>query len=374
MKEMGTGVGQKKFELNRRQFLRYSACGGVSLALGNFISCSETIRIPKVNALFGDIQIIDAHAHPDWDCQCSASERPPYTSTIKYMKELGMVASCFATEGDRVHRRQGRLKGSEYTSTMTQLNWWKGDLRSGKIKLVLKASDVPKAIGPNSPPGAILSIEGGDPLEGKPDRVNKFWQYGVRMITLIHYRNNEIGDLMAPAEGVPPGPRNNGLTPAGRRVVERMQELGMVVDVAHADSATLKQIAEMTARPLLDSHTSLCPVEDLVRCRRDRTWKDMELVAKTGGVVCTWSFARKFRMTFMDWAREILQIKRRLGIAHVGLGTDGGWPPGASINGYRDIRDLTDLMAAMKDVGFSHDEIAAYMGGNLLGLLRSCIG
>jgi microsomal dipeptidase-like Zn-dependent dipeptidase len=375
---MGTGVGQKKFEMNRRQFLRYSVYGGVSLALGNLISCAETIRIPKVTALFGDIQIIDAHAHPDWDCQCSASERPPYTSTIKYMKELGMVASCFAAIGDQVYTSRGRLRDNEYGSTMTQLNWWKGDLRSGKIKLVLKASDVPKAIGPDSPPGAILSIEGGDPLEGEPDRVNKFWQYGVRMITLIHSRNNEIGDLMAPAEGVPPGPRNNGLTPAGRRVVERMQELGMVVDVAHADSATLKQIAEMTERPLLDSHTCPCFGEDPMRCRRFRTWKDMELVAKTGGVVCTWSqgykSSRTVRMTFTDWAQEILEMKRRLGIAHVGLGTDGGWPSFPSVKGYQDIRDLTDLMAAMKDVGFSHDEIAAYMGGNLLGLLRSCIG
>jgi len=262
---------------------------------------------------------------------------------------------------------------------MTQLDLWKREANAGKIKLVLKASDVPKAIGPGSPPGAIFSIEGGDPLAGKPERVDEFYRYGVRMITLVHYRNNEIGDIMAPMEGVSPGPRNNGLTPAGRRVVERMQDLGMVMDVAHADSATLKQIAEMTERPLLDSHTRPCPVKNPAMCRRFRTWKDMELVAKTGGVVCSFSFAFKFqkwpsRMTFMHWAQEILQMKIRLGIAHVGLGTDGGWPSAASVDDYRDIRDLTYLATAMQEIGFSHDEIAAYMGGNLLRVLQSCIG
>jgi len=365
--------------MNRRQFLRYSGFCGLSLALGNLTSCAETTRSLKATAIFGDIQIIDAHAHPDWNCQCSLSERPSYTSTIAYMKELGMVASCFATIGDQVNWRGGRLTGSEYTSTMTQLDSWKSDLRSGKIKLVLKASDVPKAIGPDSPPGAILSIEGGDPLAGKPERVNEFYRYGVRMITLVHYRNNEIGDIMAPMEGVSPGPRNNGLTPAGHRVVERMQELGMVVDVAHADSATLKQIAEMTERPLLDSHTMPCPGNNPVMCRRFRTWNDMELVAKTGGVICSWSFAYKFqkwpsRLTFMHWAQEILQMKRRLGITHVGLGTDGGWPSGPSVDGYKDIRDLTHLATAMQEIGFSHDEIAAYMGGNLLRVLQRWIG
>jgi len=201
--------------MNRRQFLRYSGCCGLSLALGNLISCAETTRSLKATALFGDIQIIDAHSHPDWDCQCSFSERPPYTATIEYMKELGMVASCFAAVGDQVYARGGRLKGSEYTSVMTQLDSWKRQTNAGWIKLVLKASDVPKAIGPDSPPGAIFSIEGGDPLEGKPERVDEFYRYGVRMITLVHTHNNEIGDAML-NPGQDSTPQNNGLSPAGR--------------------------------------------------------------------------------------------------------------------------------------------------------------
>jgi microsomal dipeptidase-like Zn-dependent dipeptidase len=362
--------------MNRRQFLCCSGYCGLSLALGDLISCAEVTRSPKAAALFGNIQIIDAHSHPDWDCQCD--KHTPYNSTIAYMKELGMVASCFAAIGDQVYDRQGRLMGSEYSSTLIQLGSWKRMINAGKIKLVLKASDVPKAIGPESPPGAILSIEGGDPLEGKPERVDEFYRYGVRMITIVHNRNNDIGDAMQ-KPGSNSTPRNNGLTPTGRKIVERMQELGMVVDVAHSDSATLQQVAEMTVRPLLDSHTSHCGGNDAWRCGRLRRWKEMEMVAKTGGVVCTWPMSyrsgRIVRITFADWAREILEMKLRLGMMHVGLGTDGG-PPSLPdyITGYRDIRDLTHLVTAMQEIGFSHDEIAAYMGGNLLRLLQSCIG
>jgi microsomal dipeptidase-like Zn-dependent dipeptidase len=67
-------------------------------------------------------------------------------------------------------------------------------------------------------------------------------------------------------------------------------------------------------------------------------------------------------------------MKRRLGMAHVGLGTDGGGSLPDLIEGYRDVRDLVRLVAAMQEVGFSHEEIAAYMGGNFHRVLKDCIG
>lgn len=181
-----------------------------------------------------------------------------------------MVASCFAAVGDRGYLSQDRIPGNEYGSTKTQLEWWmKGIVKSGKVKIIRKASDIPNSIGPGDPPGAILSIEGGDPLDGNPDRVDELYQIGVRMITLVHYRNNEIGDTMKNWRNLNPGPMHNRLTPAGRKVVERMQELGMVVDVAHTHMATLRQIAEISERPLVDSHTSPCPIEDSDGCRNE---------------------------------------------------------------------------------------------------------
>jgi microsomal dipeptidase-like Zn-dependent dipeptidase len=361
--------------MNRRQFLRYSALCGLSVSLGSF-SAQSSSASKNDQPLSKRLQIIDAHAHPD---RYVYHSRPTdHTSTLRAIQKLGMVASCFAAVGDSVFLNQGRVPGTEYHSTKTQLEWWlKGIVKSGKVKLVLKALDVPAVSDGDRPPGAILAIEGGDALRGDPDAVNEFYRLGVRIITLIHYRNNELGDTMRMWRNLSPGSPSNGLTLAGRKVVERMQDLGIVVDVAHAHAATLKQIAEMSSRPLVDSHTNPCPVEDPLQCGRSRTWKEMERIAKTDGVVCTWPLAytrgATTRITFSDWAKEILEMKNRLGIEHVGLGTDGGGDLPGLIDGYRDIGDLLKLVRAMQEAGFSHAEIAAYLGGNFHRVLRSSL-
>lgn len=364
--------------MNRRQFLK--VLGSSALALGYrdaFAFFGSTELTDEQKGLLKGLRIIDAHAHPDGlriDHRFTDN-----SSTVKAMTEMGMAASVFSAVGDRHYLSKGRLPDTEYDNTKIQLDFWKDDIvKSGKVKLVLNASDIPQTSAPGSVPGCILAIEGGDPLAGNPDRVNQFYEYGVRLITLIHYSNNQLGDCMKNWTGMNPGPKNNGLTPAGRKVIERMQELGMVVDVAHTDSLTLKQISEMSKRPVLDSHTHPCSLDDAKQCGRFRTWKDAEVVAKTGGVVCTWPWAtsrgKAKRETFRDWAREIMEMKNRIGMEHVGLGTDGGGGLPRFIEGYRDIRDLSLLVKAMQEGGFTREEIAAYMGGNTYRVLKACMG
>lgn len=364
--------------MNRRQFLLDSALCCLSVSFGNLTLRPHAFAAEK--GLLKGLRVIDAHAHPD-------RLIPPgrnaswldKSSTLRGIKALGMAASCFAAVGDQVFLSKGRFQETEFKNTMAQLNWClEGIVKSGQARLVKKASDILERSGPDQAPGMILSIEGGDPLEGKPERVNEFYSMGVRMITLIHYRNNELGNVMRPWRDLDPGPKNEGLTPAGRKIVERMQEIGMVVDVAHAHMSTLRQIVEVSGKPLVDSHTNPCSFEDPLKCGRLRTWKEMEWVAKTGGVICTWPLAYKResnrRMTFLDWAGEILEMKRRLGMEHVGLGTDGGGHLSRLIEGYRDVKDLVQLAKAMQEMGFTQEEIDAYMGGNFYRVLRSCIG
>jgi microsomal dipeptidase-like Zn-dependent dipeptidase len=365
--------------LSRRQFLRYSATIGASFALtGGTLSHAESPQapFPDKNLLRG-IRIVDAHAHPD-QFYADSSRITDRSSTLGAITELGMTASAFSAIGDASARRGGNLQDSDYMSANRQLQSVLHLANRGKVKLIRKSSDLPEVAGPGNPPGALLAIEGGDALEGKPDRVDAFHRMGVRMITLMHYRNNELGDVMSAYGSKQPAPPRNGLTPAGRKIVERMQEAGMIVDVAHAQSLTLEQIAEMSGKPLVDSHTSPCPVPDPPGCGRARTWEDMERVAKTGGVVCTWPLAYKTgnasRRTFSDWALEIVEMKKRLGMEHVGLGTDGGGQLPDLIDGYRDELDLERLAAAMREAGLSREEIRSYMGENFIRVLRECIG
>ena len=154
-----------------------------------------------------------------------------------------------------------------------------------------------------------------------------------------------------------------------------MEELGMVVDVAHAHPTTFREILAVAQRPVIDSHTDPSPSQEGQDHGRMRTWQEMELVAKNGGVICTWPMPRQSsgRLTMLDWAQEICVMKQNLGIEHVGLGTDGGgyYRPMAE---YHDERDLVKLGQAMVDVGLSRQDIAAYMGGNVLRVLQKTIG
>jgi len=363
--------------LNRRRFLKVLGISTLALACRDSLALADAPGAGGRTAPLEGLRIIDAHAHPER--YLSEGQRPENSSTVKLMTEMGMAASVFAAVGDRVFLSGGSLPGTECDNTKIQLDhWMDGIVRSGKAKLILKTSDIPQTPAPGGVPGCILAIEGGDALEGNADRVDEFHRRGVRMITLIHFSNNELGDCMQSLGSLDSRPRNNGLTAAGRRVVERMQELGMVVDVAHADSPTLKQIGGITRRPVVDSHGNPCSLADTRQCGRFRTWKDMEVVAKTGGVVCTWTWGmtrgKTKRETFRDWAREIMEMKKRIGMEHVGLGTDGGGGIPRFIQGYRDIRDLSRLVKAMQETGFSREEIAAYMGGNTYRVLKACMG
>jgi microsomal dipeptidase-like Zn-dependent dipeptidase len=67
-------------------------------------------------------------------------------------------------------------------------------------------------------------------------------------------------------------------------------------------------------------------------------------------------------------------MRRRLGVAHLGIGMDGGGSLPALIQGYRDVRDLTALARAVREVGFSLDEVAAIFDGNVRRVFEQAVG
>jgi membrane dipeptidase len=242
---------------------------------------------------------------------------------------------------------------------------------AGKVRLIRNAAEI-GVPAPGTPPGAILALEGAHPIGKDVDTVDVLHAQGVRIVTLMHYAMSDLGDCMTCRSSL------DGLSPAGRRVVERMQRLGILVDVAHADARTTRDVVDIMDRPLIDSHTSLCPEPEGGVCGRLRSWDAMEHLAKKGGVICTWPLAyarpNARRDTLRDWALELLEMKRRLGVAHLGIGTDGGGSLPALIRGYRDVRDLTALARTMREIGFSAEDIAAVFGGNFRRVFQHAVG
>ncbi len=355
--------------LNRRQFIFKAAMASFGLGA---IAAGRVRTAEAAECYLDDIKVIDIHAHPhELFRRCSKNRVD--TPTVDLLSRSGIVASGFAAVGDYTIICGNKL-GPPYDHTMVQMARVQSWVRQGYIDPILKGRDLDRRPVYGGTFGAILTVEGGDPLGQDLKRVERFYDLGVRVITLMHYTVNELGDTGREA------PKNNGLTCFGRRVVERMNELGMVIDVTHSDPKTLRDTAEVSAAPLIDSHTHILPSGlRTQRPKRLRTWWDVEAVARTGGVVCTWPLARCYsnknnRWTFEDWALEILEIKKRMGIAHVGLGTDGGGGLPARIRGYRNIMDLPKLASAMLKVGLTWEDVRAYMGGNVERVLKTCLG
>lgn len=356
--------------MKRREFLGCCVAAGMTIGFGGLVSCIRQ-NIPLSDAdrdQLSGLLIADAHAHPyqfygsrDYDFS---------TPTIEIMKQIGMVASSFSAVGDMV-KDSGRSE-SPYFNTLSQLSEVKRLEEKKKVRLILKASDVQSLISPSDILGAIMAIEGGDALGGKISNLDSFYDYGVRIITVLHDHDNEIGFNQRSQSDGP-------LTPFGIKVIEKMNEYGMIVDVAHSKTKTLKSIVEVSTTPVIDSHTN--PLPDLYESSKPtrlRTWSEMELVAKTGGLICTWplSYSRDIyqRTTLKHWAEEIILIKKRLGIEYCGLGTDGGGKLPQKIEGWESVASLPKLIGAMREAGLSRDDVVAYVGGNFLRILNRCLG
>jgi len=348
---------------------------GLSVTLGNFCSCAQVPPLPsKGKSLIEGVQIIDAHAHPDQFYDLTGTSQVDNTSTLRKIKNLRMAASSFAAVGDF---RTGTLSFDEI---MRQINYVTNLERKGQVGIIRRHSDLhPSFNGPDFKPGAILALEGASPLGTTPkkvtDNLDLLYGSGVRMISLMHFLDNQFGRGMHH-----PGKDGPGLTDLGRHLVERMMSLGIVIDAVHAHYATLKDIAEIAVAhgiPIIDSHTSLSPAANPVGSRL-RTWEEMRIIARTDGLICTWPLQRKNpwpgRLTIKDWAKENHALKTNLGNRHIGLGTDGGGLLPETVSDYKSIMDLPKLIGAMAEEGFDGQEIAGYMGGNLGRILQKCIG
>ena len=384
--------------MNRREFLKYSGALCAAVTFGKtpvFGACQEGAK--RCGFPMG-MTLIDAHAHPEifpcTDYFCDEA------STIEKIKQIGMNASCFAVVGDAQLKNisTGEYVRHDYlfSEILDKLASVQNFVDEGEVKLVEKFKDIPNDNQSSKfKPGAIFALEGAIPLAKNEDgtiltdlkeiasRVDTLHDLGVRIITLMHFWSNELGGVMTDAQIDLDSKTDGHLTPAGQAIVERMMKKKMIVDVAHAHINTLEDIAALAIRhkvPIIDSHTALS--HEWINGSRRRSLDEMETIAETGGVVCTWpvqacnSQGKCSRTTFDDWAAETKGIAGALGIAHIGLGTDGGGIGNLAklIDGYESILDLPKLVEAMEEAGLKRKEIAAYMGENIKAVIKKCIG
>ena len=212
----------------------------------------------------------------------------------------------------------------------------------------------------HGPVGALLSVEGLHNLEGKAENLDKLYAAGFRMAGFAHFFDNELAGSLH-------GVKKGGLTPLGRSMMGRMEELGMIVDIAHCSHQCVAEILATARRPVVSSHGGVQAV-----CKVNRNLSDDEIkgVAKTGGVIGIGYWDAAICDTSpRSIAKAIRHIRDLVGINYVGLGSDYD---GATTVRF-DTSHLVQITQALLDEGFTVDEIRAVMGGNALRLIRAGI-
>lgn len=231
---------------------------------------------------------------------------------------------------------------------------------NGRLLVIESAADLvslhARREGGEAVVGTVLLLEGLHALEERLGAVDTFFEAGFRILGLVHFFDNPVG-------GSTHGVRRGGLTPFGRRVIDRMNELGMVVDLAHASGRLIEDALAAANRPVVVSHTG---VKGHCNTGRNITDDSARAVAAAGGLIGIgfWREAVGDRDTGAI-ARAIRYTADLVGIDHVALGSDfdGG------VRTPFDAGGISLLTQALLDEGFGEDEIAKIMGGNVFDLL-----
>ena len=256
----------------------------------------------------------------------------------------------------------------------------------------------------------LMGLEGGHIIIDDLRVLDNFYRLGVRYMTLTHTRDTDWADSSGDK------PRHNGLTPFGRQVVERMNRLGMMVDISHVSDKTFYDAVAASKAPVIASHSSCRALCDAPRNMTD----DMiRTLAKNGGVMdinyysafldpqfraaanriskqvdAAIAAARKQResegKTLSYAAENAIRVKMQAnlpqpdyrviadhidhavkvgGIDHVGLGSDFDGID-AIPRGMEDSSKLPTLVEELARRGYSEKDLEKILGGNVLRVMR----
>jgi len=245
----------------------------------------------------------------------------------------------------------------------------------------------------------LLGLEGGHSLlpgteEEQIEHLRQFGRLGVRYMTLTWSISNPIGGSSSDA-----GERV-GLTPFGRRVLEEMDRLGIVVDLSHGSDPLFWDAIRAVKKPVIASHSS---VRALANVPRNMTDSMIKAVAATGGAVCVNFFSGfldeahykavlqylpQMKTMTVDQAQRFLRgkslppvslariadhidhIVKVAGPDHACLGSDFDGIPTIP-TGMEDASKLPWLTAELRRRGYPPDQLEKILGGNVLRVLEA---
>lgn len=268
----------------------------------------------------------------------------------------------------------------------------------------------------------VISMLNAYPLGDDVSRLDDWAARGMRIFGFNYVGNNTWADSSRPMPFFGDSPdEHGGLSPLGRQAVQRLNDLGVVIDVSQMSTAALEQTAALSRAPIIASHSG---VRGLVDLQRNLTDREMRLIRDTGGVVHIVGFSSQLKaftqdtlakvnamraefdlpkvqnlsqasmpadpvfsiwpeQRFGEYASRLYPILeadpraslkefgdsidyavKKIGIDHVGISSD--FNDGGGLNGWENVGDTRNVTAELIQRGYSDEDIAKLWGGNFL--------
>lgn len=339
---------------------------------------SADASVDEAGLRLRDAFVLDLHAHargfvpqPFRAVWRALTPAAPPERGLGRLREDGAGAAVLCAVGDRVVTRT-HLRRTPAQAVEAQLSGIEREAAEAGV-VVAATPDALLRARSSGRAAVLLGVEGADALghDGAAvERVDAWADRGVRTVGLVHLGDNAFGTTALPWQryaGPLPvrRPTDPGLSPLGARVVRRMNARGLLVDVAHADRATLLGVVDAAAAPVVASHSGARALQDFARYLAD---DELAAVAGTGGLVGLWPFRhRRTGVRDLDdlvaHARHVAEV---VGPQHLAVGPDANGVPGVIAGSDGGVRGLADALLV---AGFDEPEVRGVLGGNALRVL-----
>ena len=275
------------------------------------------------------------------------------------MKRGGVNAQFFACYIEPVHKPARSLRRC---LQMIDAIYTQAELNPQAMEIAYTAQDMLR-IHAAGKVAAIISIEGGEALEGDLGVLRMLHRLGVRAIGLTWNQRNDIAD------GVGEIRAQGGLTNFGVKVIQEMNRLGILVDVSHLTKPGFWDVIAESTAPIIASHSNAQAVCEHVRNLDD---DQIKALAKNGGVMGM-NFAPAFvapeQPTIEDMLNHIDHIVKLVGPDHVGMGSDFDGI-GSTPIGLEDVSKMINITRGLVQRGYSDQDIVKILGGNYLRVFQ----
>ena len=325
-------------------------------------------------ALHASLLTIDTHIDIPWPTGPDPFESSARQLEFPKMQAGHLRAVCLAAyvpQGPRTP--EGRAAATARAHAMLDHIVGLGRTQNGLVVRIASTADAIEAAQRDGVLAVIPVVENGYAIGEDLGVLEQFRAKGVRYMTLTHNGHNDLCDSSNPRTDLHDAETlHEGLSELGRAAIQEMNRLGILIDISHVSKQAALQAAMLSRTPVIATHSCVKALCDVRRNLDDQTLDALRDCEGMVSLTAVPSFVRPGGkvdgVTVADFADHVEYVVKRIGLAHVGIGSD--FDGGGGVTGWRNASESANVTAELVRRGYGPAELTQLWGGNVMRLLR----